>query len=87
MAQGQVEIERLEFEIKVAELKDEKATVEATVELHEDGLRQSNKRIIQLLNELDDVRNEREYRQSDEFRSGLTFNQWNRKRFAMDGVL
>lgn len=84
MAKGHLEVERLEFEIRVAELKSEVETNHKTIELHEAGLRACNKRIIHLLNELDDVRSEREYRQSDECRAGLTFNQWNRIELGFD---
>lgn len=84
MERGRLEVERLEFEIRVAEIKSEVKTNEATIELHEDGLRQCNKRIITLLNELDDVRNDREYRLSDEYKAGLSFSDWNRIQLGLD---
>jgi chromosome segregation ATPase len=81
MERGRIEVERLEFEIRVAEIKGEVETNKSTIELHEDGLRQCNKRIGDLLSQLDDVRNEREYRQSDEHKAGLSFTEWNRRQF------
>jgi hypothetical protein len=75
MAQARIEVERLEFEIQVAEIKGEMETNKSTIELHVEGLRQCNKRIVDLLDQLDDVRNNREYRQSDEHRAGLSFNE------------
>lgn len=84
LERGRIEVERLEFEIQVAELKGEIKTNEATIELHENGLRACNRQIINLLNQLDDVRNERRYRQSDEYKAGLTFNEWNRIQLGLD---
>lgn len=84
MERGRIEVARLEFEIAVAEIKGEIKTNESTIELHEDGLRHCNKRIIDLLNTLDDLRSEREYRLSDECKAGLTFNEWNRIQLGLD---